>query len=126
MLAPAVPASQSASQLLRPQVRPAASALSIAVDGLLCHPQRQDPTGLRQGGVLELSGPPGIGKTAAAIGLALDARRKALERGDKAAGVLLVGTSSIDYSPTPPAAGPSSDLASRLQIRKAGCHSIGS
>lgn len=99
MPTPTIPASQSVSQLLRPQVKPAASALSLAVDGLLCHPQRQDPTGLRQGGVLELSGPPGIGKTAAAIGLAFDARRKALRRGDEAMGVLLVGALANQTKP---------------------------
>lgn len=55
-------------------------------------PVQATVAGVKQGMVLEFSGPPGVGKTAAVIGVALDARRSALLRGEDLE-VLLVGAS---------------------------------
>lgn len=61
----------SASQLLAlPTTLPAHSFQSQAISALI-----QPAGGVQRGTIVEVSGPPGIGKTAAVVGLSLDARR---------------------------------------------------
>lgn len=88
-----VPASQSAAALLRSSIAaPRFSSGSAAIDDLFTpasHPSSPSSSqGLAHGAVLELMGPPGIGKTRAALGFILAARFDAL--GDTAAEEVLV------------------------------------
>ncbi|KAL7415726.1 hypothetical protein BDY24DRAFT_439594 [Mrakia frigida] len=99
-LPPSSSYSISASQLLsRPQTLPIISTLSSSVDSLLLPSH-----GVQQGMIVEIAGGPGVGKTSALIGLAMDARRAAEGRkvkGEEGGGgeVLIVDTEgSIDVA----------------------------
>lgn len=87
---PVVPQSQSASSLLfSSRHAPRFSSGCPSLDALLTPPS-STTLGLAHGSVLELLGPPGIGKTRTALGFVLSARFEALELG-KEGDVLVVG-----------------------------------
>lgn len=90
----------SASQLLsRPNTLPTISTLASSVDALLL-PSR----GVQQRNVIEIAGGPGVGKTAALIGLAIDCRRSSEIRkldgeGGKGGDVLIIGELALARQP---------------------------
>lgn len=91
---PIVPQSQSASSLLFSSRHAARfSSGCPSLDALLTPPS-STTLGLAHGSVLELLGPPGIGKTRTALGFVLSARFEALETG-KEGQVLVIGESPL-------------------------------
>lgn len=93
------PPSQSALSLLTSiQQSPRSSSGCPSLDALLTPTSIKNKLGLAQGNVLELLGPPGIGKSRTALGFLLDQRFASLE-GSNGAGrqVLLVGKFSMQY-----------------------------
>lgn len=87
------PPSQSALSLLSSiQQNPRSSSGCPSLDALLTPNSIKNKLGLAQGNVLELLGPPGIGKSRTALGFLLDQRFASLENGDGVGRqVLIVG-----------------------------------
>lgn len=92
---PQLAPSQTASALLLNAQSTARFSTSCPqLDQLLSSPHPSTSPGLARGAVLELMGPPGVGKTRTALGMALSARFGALDE-DSDAQVLIVGESGL-------------------------------